>query len=100
MIQIIAVQSSNMTMIVMWVLIAVIFWFFLLRPQRKRQQELQNFRNSITIGSRVVTAGGIYGEVRSIEDADNILVIEIAKGVNIRVDRNSVYATAPTDQNR
>ena len=87
-----------MTMILMWVVIGLIFWFFILRPQKKRQQEIQNFRNSITIGSRVVTSGGIYGEVRAIEDADNILVIEVSKGVNIRVDRNSVYATAQQDQ--
>lgn len=101
MIQIIAAQGGfDMTMILMWVMIGVIFWFFILRPQKKRQQEIQNFRNSIAIGSRVVTSGGIYGEVRAIEDADNILVIEVAKGVNIRVDRNSVYATAQQDQNK
>lgn len=101
MIQTIAAQGGfDMTMILMWVMIGVIFWFFILRPQKKRQQEIQNFRNSIAIGSRVVTSGGIYGEVRAIEDVDNILVIEIAKGVNIRVDRNSVYATAQQDQNK
>ena len=101
MIQTIAAQGGfDMTMILMWVVIGVIFWFFILRPQKKRQQEIQNFRNSIAIGSMVVTSGGIYGEVRGIEDADNILVIEVAKGVNIRVDRNSVYATAQQDQNK
>lgn len=101
MIQTIAAQGGfDMTMILMWVMIGVIFWFFILRPQKKRQQEIQNFRNSIAIGSRVVTSGGIYGEVRAIEDVDNILVIEVAKGVNIRVDRNSVYATAQQDQNK
>lgn len=101
MIQTIAAQGGfDMTMILMWVVIGVIFWFFILRPQKKRQQEIQNFRNSIAIGSRVVTSGGIYGEVRGIEDVDNILVIEVAKGVNIRVDRNSVYATAQQDQNK
>lgn len=101
MIQTIAAQGGfDMTMILMWVVIGLIFWFFILRPQKKRQQEIQNFRNSIAIGSRVVTSGGIYGEVRAIEDADNILVIEVAKGVNIRVDRNSVYATAQQDQNK
>ena len=99
MIQTIAAQGGfDMTMILMWVVIGVIFWFFILRPQKKRQQEIQNFRNSIAIGSRVVTSGGIYGEVRAIEDVDNILVIEVSKGVNIRVDRNSVYATAQQDQ--
>ncbi len=100
MFQIIAAQQSSLPMIAMWVLIGLIFWFFIFRPQRKRQKEIQNFRNSIAVGSKVVTAGGIHGEVRAVEEADNILVIEISKGVNIRVDRNSVYATAQTDQNR
>ena len=101
MIQTIAAQGGfDMTMILMWVVIGLIFWFFILRPQKKRQQEIQNFRNSIAIGSRVVTSGGIYGEVRAIEEVDNILVIEVAKGVNIRVDRNSVYATAQQDQSK
>lgn len=100
MIQTISAQASSVPMIVMWVAIALIFWFFIYRPQRKRQQEIQNFRNSIAVGSKVVTAGGIHGEVRAIDEADNILTIEVAKGVNIRVDRNSVYATAPSDQNK
>lgn len=101
MIQTIATQGGfDVTVILMWVAIGLIFWFFILRPQKKRQQEIQNFRKSITIGSRVVTSGGIYGDVRAIEEMDNILVIEVAKGVNIRVDRNSVYATAPADQNK
>lgn len=99
MIQTLAVQGGfEPTGIIMMVAIFLIFWVFMIRPQQKRQQEIQKFRNSIAIGSRVVTSGGIYGEVRAIEEVDNILVIEVAKGVNIRVDRNSVYATAQQDQ--
>ena len=101
MVQILAAQGGfDPVIILMWVAIGLIFWFFIMRPQKKRQQEIQKFRNSIAIGSRVVTSGGIYGEVRAIEEVDNILVIEVAKGVNIRVDRNSVYATAQQDQNK
>jgi preprotein translocase subunit YajC len=95
-----AAQGSSMPMILMWVVIGVIFWFFILRPQKKRQQEIQNFRNSLAVGSRVVTSGGIYGEVRAIDEAENVLVIEVSKGVNIRVDRNSVYATVQENQNK
>lgn len=99
MIQTIAAQGGfDPVVILMWVAIGLIFWFFIMRPQKKRQQEVQNFRNSITVGSHVVTAGGVYGEVRAIDEAANILTIEVAKGVNIRVDRNSVYATAQQDQ--
>ena len=84
-----------MGMILMMVAIFAIMWFFMIRPQQKKQKEIQNFRNSITVGSQVVTAGGLYGTVKSIEDADNTLMIEVARDVRVKVDRNSVFATAP-----
>ena len=101
MIQTIAAQGGfDPVVIIMWVAIGLIFWFFIMRPQKKRQQEIQKFRNSIAVGSKVVTAGGIHGEVRAIDEVENTLSIEVAKGVCISVDRNSVYATAQSDQNR
>ena len=63
-----------------------------------RQKEIQNFRNSITVGQAVVTAGGIYGVVKQIDENDNTLMIEVANGVRIKVDRNSVYAQAQPAQ--
>ena len=87
-------QQSSMPMILMMVAIFAIMWFFMIRPQQKKQKEIQNWRNSITIGTQIVTAGGIYGIVRGINEADNTLEVEIANGVRIRVDRNSVYAQA------
>ena len=51
------------------------------------------------MGTNVVTAGGIYGVVRGINEADNILEVEVANGVRIRVDRNSVYAQAQSQNN-
>jgi preprotein translocase subunit YajC len=92
-------QPSSMPMILMMVAIFAIMWFFMIRPQQKKQKEIQNWRNSITVGTNVVTAGGIYGVVRSINEADNILEVEIASGVRIRVDRNSVYAQAQSQNN-
>ncbi len=86
-------------MILMMVAIFAIMWFFMIRPQQKKQKEIQNWRNSITVGTNVVTAGGIYGVVRGINEADNILEVEIANGVRIRVDRNSVYAQAQSQNN-
>ena len=87
-------QPSSMPMILMMVAIFAIMWFFMIRPQQKKQKEIQNWRNSITVGTQIVTAGGIYGVVRGINEADNTLDVEIANGVRIRVDRNSVYAQA------
>ncbi len=83
--------------IIMMVLIIVIAWFFMFRPQQKKQKEIQNFRNSIQPGTDVVTAGGIYGRVKEVVEAENALIIEVARDVKIKVDRNSVYATAPTE---
>ena len=88
-----------MPMILMMVAIFAIMWFFMIRPQQKKQKEIQKWRNSITVGTNVVTAGGIYGVVRGINEADNILEVEVANGVRIRVDRNSVYAQAQSQSN-
>ncbi len=84
--------------LIMIVLVFAIAWFFMIRPQQKRAKEIQKFRNSIAVGQTVVTAGGIYGTVRAIDEADNALMIEVANGVKIKVDRNSVYATAQPTQ--
>jgi preprotein translocase subunit YajC len=88
-------QYSGLLMIVAMV---AIMYLFMIRPQQKRQKEIQNFRNSITVGQAVVTAGGIYGVVKQIDENDNTLMIEIANGVRIKVDRNSVYAQAQPTQ--
>ena len=88
-------QQSMLPTILMMVVLFVIVYFFMIRPQQKKQKEIQNFRNTITVGSSVVTAGGIYGTVKGIDESDNTLMIEIAHDVKVKVDRNSVYATAP-----
>ena len=84
--------------LLMLVAIFAIMYLFMIRPQQKRQKEIQNFRNSITVGQSVVTAGGIYGVVKQIDENDNTLMIEVANGVRIKVDRNSVYAQAQPAQ--
>ena len=89
-----AAANGSMSMLLMMVLIFAIMWFFMIRPQQKKQKEIQNVRNSITVGQSIVTAGGIYGVVKQIEEADNALIVEIAKDVRIKIDRNSVYANA------
>ena len=73
---------------VMLLLIFVIMWFFVIRPQRKQQKELQKFRDSLKKGDKVVTIGGIYGTV--VELKDKSVLIEVDKDVKIRVDRNAL----------
>jgi preprotein translocase subunit YajC len=78
------------------VLIFVVFYFFMIRPQTKRQKEIKKQRESMKPGDPVVTSGGIYGKVKDIKDTT--VTVEIADNVRIKVDKNSVFATAQDAQ--
>lgn len=73
---------------VMLILIIVVMWFFMIRPQRKQQKELQKFREGLKKGDKVVTIGGIYGTVMEVKE--KTLLLEVDSNVKIRVDKNSV----------
>lgn len=77
---------SGMLMIVAMI---VIFYFFMIRPQQKKQKEIKKAREAMQKGDRVVTAGGIHGKIREI--SDSYILIEVADGVSIKVDKGSVY---------
>ena len=91
--------DGGVGMILMLVAMFAIMYFFMIRPQQKKQKEIQKFRNSIEKGQNVITAGGVYGTVRDIDEANNILILEVASGVRIRVDRNSVFGSAASTDN-
>ena len=78
--------------IVMIVALIAIFYFFMIRPQHKRQKEIRKFREGLNVGDRIITAGGIYGKIRGIKE--NALIIEIADNVKITIDKGSVYPSA------
>jgi preprotein translocase subunit YajC len=69
-------------------LIVVVFYFFMIRPQMKRQKEVRKFRESLAKGDKVVTTGGIYGKI--VEVKETTIILEIAKDVNIVVDKNGI----------
>ena len=77
--------------LIMMVAIFAIMYFFMIRPQQKRQKEIQNFQNSLQEGTQVVTGGGIYGTVKKIDLATGIIEVKIADGVVIKVDKGYVY---------
>ena len=79
-------------MIIMMVLLFAVLYFFMIRPQTKRQKEIRQQREAMKAGDKVVTSGGIYGRIRDVKD--NAVIIEIAENVRIKVDKNSVFASA------
>ena len=84
-------QGGGMGMILMMVAIFAIMYFFMIRPQQKRQKEIQKFQNQLTEGTQVVTGGGIYGTVKRINLAKNTVDIKIANAVVVTVDKHSVF---------
>lgn len=88
--------GGGMGSILMIVAIFVVFYFFMIRPQQKRQKEIQKMREALGKGDKVVTAGGIFGTIREV--GSNYFVVEVTSGVSIRVDKNSVYASAEDAQ--
>ena len=80
--------GSGLTMLLMLALIFVVMWLFMIRPQQKRQKELNNFRDNLKKGDKVVTVGGIYGTI--LEVNDNKVMLEIDKDVKIKVDKASL----------
>jgi len=74
------------------ILIFVIFYFILIRPQQKQVRKHQDFIKNLKIGDRVVTSGGIHGEVKGI--TDTTLTLEIADKVRVKVTRSAVTGSS------
>lgn len=72
----------------LWIMLALMFvvmWFFMIRPQRKQQKELEKFRNELKRGDKVITSGGIYGIVDEVKD--RTVLLKVDGDVKLRVDK-------------
>ena len=87
-------QGGGMGIFIMMGAVLVIFWLFMIRPQQKKQNKIKAFQNSLQEGTKVVTAGGIYG---TIKHENNTIDLEIARGTIVTVNKNYVFedASAP-----
>ena len=83
-----APQGSALGAFFPLIIFVVIFYFFILRPQKKRQKTHDNLVNSLTRGDRVITAGGFFGIIRDVKE--DSVIIEIAEGVPARVLKGSI----------
>jgi preprotein translocase, yajC subunit len=87
--------GSMWSTILMFALLIVVFYFFLIRPQSKRQKEVRKFQDSLENGKSVITQGGIYGKIKEVKD--NYVILEIAEGIKIKVNKNMLFdATDPS----
>ena len=75
---------------IMMLLMVGVMYFFMWRPESKRRKQMENFRNNIKKGDKIITAGGIYGTVKEVQPTS--LLIEVDSNVTLRVDKNMVVA--------
>jgi preprotein translocase subunit YajC len=87
-----AAGMDSSMMWIMLILMFVIMYFFMIRPQNKKQKEIAEFRRSLQVGQLVITAGGIHGVIKEINDND--VMLEIDRNVKVCVDKNSIFAAA------
>ena len=91
-----AQQSGGWSFWLMMIAIFVVFYFFMIRPQQKKQKELQKQRDALKKGDKVITAGGIYGIIKEVQETT--FLIEVSKDTTLKVDKGSVYVSAEEAQ--
>ncbi|MDY3111677.1 MAG: preprotein translocase subunit YajC [Porphyromonas sp.] len=87
---------SSWSSLIFFAVIILIFWLFFIRPQSKRQKKLQQERDALAVGDAVITAGGVHGEIRKVNE--QTFEVEIARDVCIEIAKSSVYPLG-TDPN-
>ena len=85
-----------MTGFLIIVVLFALFWLLLIRPQRRRQAEQTALIQNVEAGDEIVTAGGLYGHVKSV--ADDEILVEIAPGTNVRIARRAVAGIVGPDE--
>ena len=83
-----AQQGSMWPTILMMVALFAIMDFFMIRPQQKKQKEVNRFRDALAVGQDVVTIGGIHGTIKNIDGT--IITLKVATGVDIRVEKAAI----------
>jgi len=92
-----AAQGGNMTMsFVMLLAVFVVFYFFFIRPQMKKQKEMTNYRSSLKRGDKVVTNGGIYGRI--LEVKDSFVMMDAGGDVKLKVDKSALMKDPTSDE--
>jgi preprotein translocase subunit YajC len=77
------------------VMLIVVFYFLLIRPQQKKQKEHKAMVEALAVGTEIVTGGGVLGKVTAV--GEQFVTVEVASGVNIKVQRHSIGAVLPKD---
>ena len=85
--------TGGISTIVMFVMIGVIFWFMIYRPQKKRQKERENLISKMEKGDKVITSSGIHGTISQIEETT--ILVQVSDNTKLRFEKASVNQVVP-----
>lgn len=89
-------STDMMPTIVMLIIMFAIIYFFMIRPQNKKQKKIQEFRNGLKNGQEVVTIGGLHGTIKDIAD-NGIVTLEVATGVKMKFEKSAIMPNGVTE---
>ena len=90
-----AQQGSPMSMLFIFIIFGLIFYFMIYRPQAKRNKEHKKLMSELTKGTEVLTAGGIIGKITKVPDKGDVIVIALNDKTEITINRNYIAAVLP-----
>jgi preprotein translocase subunit YajC len=90
-------QSNPLLTFLPLILVFVVIYFFMMRPQMKKQKEMTNYRSSLQRGDKVITTGGIYGRVAEVKE--NYVMLEVGGDFKLKVDKSALIKDPTVDQN-
>jgi preprotein translocase subunit YajC len=88
------VGGSGINGIIFPVLIIVVFYFFMIRPQMKKTKEQKKFRENIKVGDKIVTIGGIHGKISDVQETTFMITVE--GGVKLKIEKSAISSDATT----
>ena len=80
--------GTGMSSLIMFAMIFAVMYFFMIRPQIKKQKEEREFRSKLQKGNKVITIGGIHGKIISLKE--EIIIIEVHGGTTLKIERSSI----------
>ena len=90
-----AQQGSPMSMLFIFIIFGLIFYFMIYRPQAKRNKEHKKLMSELTKGTEVLTAGGITGKITKVPETGDVIVIALNDKTEITINRNYIAAVLP-----
>ncbi len=88
-------QSNPLVTFLPLILVFVVFYFFMIRPQMKKQKEMTNYRSSLKRGDKVITTGGLYGKIYEVKD--NYVLMDVGGDIKLKVDKSALLKDPSAD---